>query len=131
VLVVELRPSREFNPVFGFDAFFTIPPGAAAVEIISDIRGAGDRHGQIVAQIFYAVSMERAGLLGIDVEPAQMKSEIISIHTPDRQIWYPLTANPRLRKTLIFVAVQMRSRQQTEPSLHQSGKIIYEGDLFT
>jgi hypothetical protein len=60
MLVVELGPRRQFGPVLGFQSLLAIPPGAPAVQVISNIRGADDRHSspfrvekESIAQIFY------------------------------------------------------------------------------
>ncbi len=57
--LMELGAGSQLGAVIRFDALFAIPPGAAAVEVIPDIRGADDRHnsplfveGISIAQIF-------------------------------------------------------------------------------
>jgi hypothetical protein len=57
--VMELGPSRKLGLVLGFQSLFAVPPGAPAVKIISNIRGADDRHispfhveKESIAQIF-------------------------------------------------------------------------------
>ncbi len=51
---VEVCPSREFRLVFGGSPNLAVPPGAAAVQVISNLRGADRAHWQSIAQIFYA-----------------------------------------------------------------------------
>ena len=50
---VEFGPRREFSLVLRFHALFAIPPGAAAIEVGSNIRSADNGHGVSIAQIFY------------------------------------------------------------------------------
>ena len=52
VFAVEFGPSVEFRFVPGLDTGLTVPPGAAAVEVGSDLRGANGAHGRSIAQIF-------------------------------------------------------------------------------
>jgi hypothetical protein len=42
--LVEFGPSGEFGLILGFQSLFAIPPGAAAVEVISNIRRSDYRH---------------------------------------------------------------------------------------
>jgi hypothetical protein len=44
MLLMEFGPCREFDLILGFDSLLAIPPGAAAIEIISNVRGADNRH---------------------------------------------------------------------------------------
>jgi hypothetical protein len=61
VLAVDFGPSCKFSLILGLKALFAIPPGAAAIKIISNVRGADDRQFSppvsgvgklIIAQIF-------------------------------------------------------------------------------
>jgi len=61
VLAVDFGPGRKFGLILGLKSLFFVPPGAAAVEIISNVRGADDSHfsplssdvrGLSIAQIF-------------------------------------------------------------------------------
>jgi hypothetical protein len=52
VFVVQLRAGREFRSVLRDQALFFVPPGAAAVEVISDVRRTDNSHRQSIAQIF-------------------------------------------------------------------------------
>jgi hypothetical protein len=45
MLLMELGPGGQFGTIIRFDTLFAIPPGAAAVEVIPNIRRADDRHG--------------------------------------------------------------------------------------
>ena len=52
VLAVEFGACRHFGLVLGFDSLLLVPPGAAAVEVVSDVGGADDSHRRSIAQIF-------------------------------------------------------------------------------
>jgi len=41
---MDLCPGSEFRLVLRLESLFAIPPGAAAIEIISNVRRADDRH---------------------------------------------------------------------------------------
>jgi hypothetical protein len=62
MLAVDFGPCGELGLILRFEALFLVPPGAAAVEIISNVRGADDWHfsplilqvgRSSIAQIFY------------------------------------------------------------------------------
>jgi hypothetical protein len=44
MLAVDLGPGGKLGLVLGFKPLFTIPPGAAAIQIISNVRGADYGH---------------------------------------------------------------------------------------
>ena len=44
MLSVNFRPRSELSLVLRLKSLFAIPPGAAAIEIISNVRGADHRH---------------------------------------------------------------------------------------
>jgi len=51
-LAMDFSPGRKFGFVLGLESLFFVPPGAAAVEVISNIGGADHGHRQSIAQIF-------------------------------------------------------------------------------
>jgi len=55
MLAMDLGPGGHFSLILGGNSLLVIPPGTATVEIISNVRRAGDGHGfrQSIAQIFY------------------------------------------------------------------------------
>ena len=44
MLAVDFGPCRELGLIFGLKALLAIPPGAAAIEIISNVRGTDNGH---------------------------------------------------------------------------------------
>jgi len=44
VLAVDFGPGRKFGPILRLKSLLAIPPGAPAVEIVSNIRRADDSH---------------------------------------------------------------------------------------
>ena len=50
---VELGPGSKLALVDGFGPLFLVPPGTAAIQVGSNIRGADNGHGESIAQIFY------------------------------------------------------------------------------
>ena len=52
MLAVEFGPSYEFGLVLGFESLPAIPPGAAAVQVVANVRRADDGHRRSIAQIF-------------------------------------------------------------------------------
>ena len=44
MLAVDLGPGGEFRLIFRLESLFAIPPSAAAIEVISNVRGADNRH---------------------------------------------------------------------------------------
>jgi hypothetical protein len=58
MLAVLLRPGGQFGLVGRFHALLAIPPGAAAVQIGPDLRGADGSHGRIVYQ-YYALAKKQ------------------------------------------------------------------------
>ncbi len=44
MLAVDFGPGGKLSLVLGFESLLFVPPGAATVEIVSDVRGADDRH---------------------------------------------------------------------------------------
>ena len=53
MLSVEFGPGGEFRLVLRFNPVLAVTPGAATIQITSDVRSANDGHGQSIAQIFY------------------------------------------------------------------------------
>ena len=44
MLSMDFRPRCKLGLILRFEALFAIPPGAAAIEIIANVRGADHRH---------------------------------------------------------------------------------------
>jgi hypothetical protein len=44
MFMMEFGSGHKVRFVLGFDALLAVPPGAAAIEIIPNVRGADDRH---------------------------------------------------------------------------------------
>ena len=66
MLAVDFGPGRELSLVLGLKSLFFVPPGAAAIKVISNVRRADDSHFSplsldvrrlSIAQIFYFDSL--------------------------------------------------------------------------
>jgi len=57
MLFVEVRPGCKFDLILGGSPGLAIPPRAATVQVISNIRGSNRAHWQSIAQIFYTGSI--------------------------------------------------------------------------
>ena len=55
---VQFRPGRKLGLILGRRPIFPIPPGAAAIQIGADFRGADGAHGPSIAQIFYFLILQ-------------------------------------------------------------------------
>ena len=49
MLSVDFRPRGKLGLIFRLESLFAIPPGAAAIEIISNVRGADHGHVLTIA----------------------------------------------------------------------------------